>query len=89
MHDGPGEHESPGPFCCGALVAVAVAGLALREHVAVTAGNGARADGCEAERAYAYSSIGGHAHTRLRSPNALSIRATCGQNFRSRVECVG
>src|SRR6185437_15244675 len=27
---------------------------------------------------YAYSSTGGHAHTRFRSPNALSTRATAG-----------
>ncbi len=37
----------------------------------------------------AYDSIGGHEHTRLRSPNALSTRPTYGQNFRSRVNGVG
>src|SRR6185437_33074 len=38
---------------------------------------------------YAYSSTGGHAHTRFRSPNALSTRATAGQNFHSRVHGAG
>jgi hypothetical protein len=37
----------------------------------------------------AYSSTGGQAQTRLRSPAALFTRATCGQNFRSRTHSAG
>jgi len=37
----------------------------------------------------AYSSIGGHAQTRLRSPDALSMRPTAGQNLCSRVHGAG
>jgi hypothetical protein len=36
-----------------------------------------------------YASIGGHVHIRLRSPCALLMRPTLGQNFRARVQLAG